>query len=46
MIGTGADDSNADAVPLVPASEAIDNVDTVPGIQVVDSSFSVDLPDL
>jgi hypothetical protein len=46
VIGTGADDSNADAVPLIPAGEAIDNVDTVPGIEVVNSSFSVDLPDL
>jgi hypothetical protein len=46
MISTGADDSNADAVPLIPAGEAIDNVDTVSGIEVVNSSFPVDLPDL
>lgn len=46
MVGTRADDTNADAVLLVPAGIAIDDVDAVTGVQVVDSSFAVDLPDL
>jgi hypothetical protein len=46
MIGTGADNSDTDAVPLVPAGVAIDDIDAVSGVEVVNSSFSVDLPDL
>jgi len=46
MVGTGADDSNIDPVSLIPASEAIDNVDSIPGVEIVDGAFSVDSPDL
>ena len=46
MISTGANDSDADAVSIVPTCEAIDDVDAVSGVEVVNSSFSVDLPDL
>lgn len=46
MVGTGADDSDADAVLLVPAGETIDNIDTASGVEVVDSTLTVDLPDL
>jgi hypothetical protein len=46
MVGTGADDAHANTVLLVPASIAIDNVDTVAGVEVVDSTLTVDLPDL
>lgn len=46
VVGTGADDPHADAVSFIPAGEAIDNVDAIASIQVVDGSFSVDLPDL
>lgn len=46
MVGAGADNTDADAVSLVPAGEAIDNVDAFPGVQVVDSTLTVDLPDL
>jgi len=46
MVGSGADNSDTDAVSLVPAGISIDNVDTVSGVEVVDGSFSVDLPDL
>lgn len=46
MIGTGADDANAYPVLLIPASVSIDDVDAVAGVEVVDSTLTVDLPDL
>lgn len=46
MVGTSADDTNANPVALVPAGEAIDDVDAVPGVEVVDSTLTVDTPDL
>lgn len=46
MIGAGADDTDADAVLLVPAGEAIDDVDAVSGVEIIDSTLTVDLPDL
>ena len=32
MVGSGTDDSNVDAVPLIPSSKAIDDIDTIPCI--------------
>ena len=46
MVGTGADNSNSNAVLLVPAGETIDDIDTASCVEVIDSTFSVDLPDL
>jgi hypothetical protein len=46
MVGAGANNSDADTVLLIPASETIDDVDTASGVEVVDSTFAVDLPDL
>lgn len=46
MVGASADDSDLDAVLLIPAGETIDNIDAASGVEVVDSTFSVDLPDL
>lgn len=46
MVCTSTDDSDSDSVALVPSCVTIDNVDTVSGVQVVDGTFSVDLPDL
>ena len=46
MVGTGADDTDAYPVTLVPAGKSIDNVDAVTGVEVVDSTFTVDAPDL
>jgi len=46
MVGTGADNSDSDAVLLVPAGETIDDIDTASCVEVIDSTFSVDLPDL
>ena len=46
MVGTGADNSDVDAVTLVPAGEAIDNVDSVTSVEVVDGTLAVDTPHL
>lgn len=46
MVGTGADNADVDTVSLIPASKAVNNVDTVPGVEVVDCTLAVDAPDL
>lgn len=46
MIGTGADDADIDPVPLIPSGIAIDDIDSRTSVEVVDSAFSVDFPDL
>lgn len=46
MVGTRADNAHADAVALIPAGKPIDDIDAVAGVQVVDSTFTVDTPDL
>ena len=46
MICSSTNNSHTDPVPLIPASVAIDDIYTVAGVQVIDSPFSVDPPDL
>jgi hypothetical protein len=46
MVGAGADNSDLDTVLLVPAGKTVNDIDTASGVEVVDSTFSVDLPDL
>lgn len=46
MVGTRADDTHVDAVALVPASKTINDIDAVSGVEVVDSTFAVNTPDL
>ena len=46
MISSSTYDSHTDTVALIPASIAINDIDSVAGIQVVDGAFSVDFPDL
>jgi hypothetical protein len=46
MVGTSADDTDVDAVALVPAGKAINDVDTIPSVEIVDCTLSVDSPDL
>jgi hypothetical protein len=46
VVGARADDAHLDAVLLVPAGIAVDDVDAIPGVEVVDSTFAVDPPDL
>jgi len=46
MVGTSANDSDLDAVFLVPSCETVDHVNTISGVEVVDGTFAVDSPDL
>ena len=46
MICTRADHADVDPVALVPSCETVDHVDSAPCVEVVDSTFSVNLPDL
>ena len=46
MIGSCANNSDIDSVSFVPSSETVDDIDTVPRIEIVDSPFSVDFPNL
>ena len=46
MVGARADNADADTVALIPASESIDNVDAVSSVEVVDSTLTVNTPNL
>ena len=46
MVGSSTDNADADAIPFVPAGVAINDVDAVSSVEVVDGAFSVDFPDL
>jgi hypothetical protein len=46
MVGASADNAHADPVALVPAGEAIDDVDALAGVEVVNGTLTVDAPDL
>jgi hypothetical protein len=46
VVGASADNANADAVALIPAGVTIHDIDAVTGVQVVDSTLTVDTPDL
>jgi hypothetical protein len=46
MVRAGANHSYAYPIALIPASESIHDVDSVPGVEVVDGTLTVDAPDL
>jgi len=46
MVGAGADNADLDAVTLIPAGITVNDVDAIPGVEVIDSTLTVDLPDL
>jgi hypothetical protein len=46
MVGTGANNTDADTVALIPASETVNHVDAVASVEVVDGALAVDSPDL
>ena len=46
MVCASANHSYAYPVALIPASESIHDIDAVPGVEVVDCTFTVDAPDL
>jgi hypothetical protein len=46
VVGAGANDADLDLVRLVPSCEAVDDVDAISCVEVINSSLAVDLPDL
>ena len=44
MICSSTNNPHTDAIPLIPASIAINNIDSVACVQVIDSPFPVDPP--
>lgn len=46
MVGTSADNADSDPITLVPTSKAINDVDSVSSIQIIDGTFAVDPPNL
>jgi hypothetical protein len=46
VICAGADNADAYPVALVPTGKSIDDIDAVPGVEVVNRTFAVDTPDL
>jgi hypothetical protein len=46
VVSASANHADSDPVALVPSGVTINDVDSVPGVQVVDSTLAVDSPDL
>lgn len=46
MVGTSTDNTDFDSVAFIPTSKAIDDINSVPSVQVVDGTFAVDPPNL
>jgi hypothetical protein len=46
VIGAGAHHSDAYPVALIPSGKSIDDIDAVPGVEVVNGTLTVDTPDL
>lgn len=46
MISASANDTDFDLIAFVPSSEAVDNIDAVSCVEVVDGTLSVDPPNL
>jgi hypothetical protein len=46
MVSTSAHHADAYPVALVPASISVNNINAVPGVEVIDRTFAVDAPDL
>ena len=46
MIGSGADDAHVDPITFIPTCKAIDDVDPISGVEIIDCTLSVDAPDL
>jgi len=44
MVGAGTDNADVDSVSGVPSCVTVNDVDAVSGVEVVDSTFSVDFP--
>lgn len=46
VVRAGADNADAYPVALIPSGKSINDINAVPGVEVVDSTLTVDTPDL
>lgn len=46
MVGTSADNADSDSITFVPTSKAVNDVNSISSVQVVDSTFAVNPPNL
>jgi hypothetical protein len=46
VVGSGANHPNLDAVLLVPSRKPVDHVDSVSGVEIINSTLTIDSPDL
>lgn len=46
MVGASAHDADTYPVTLVPAGIAVDDIDAIPGVEVINGTLAVDAPDL
>lgn len=46
VVRAGADNADAYSVALIPSCEAVDDIDALAGVEVVDGTLAVDAPDL
>lgn len=46
MVGSGTDDAHMDSITFIPTCKAIDNIDPISGVEIVNRTLSVDAPDL
>jgi hypothetical protein len=46
MVGPSRHDAHIDPVTLIPAGKAIDDINAISSIEIVDGTFTVDPPDL
>ena len=44
MVCAGAHDADMDSVSFVPSGIAVDDIDAIPRVEVIYSSFAVDFP--
>lgn len=46
MVGSCTDNANIYPVSFIPTRKAVNNINSISGVEIVDSAFSVDQPDL
>ncbi len=46
MVRPGADDAHMDPITFVPTGKAINNIDPISGVEIINRTLSVDSPDL
>jgi hypothetical protein len=46
VVGTSAHNADIESIALVPPGKAVNDIDAISGVEVVDGAFSIDAPDL